>query len=161
MPSVSAGEDESPINTSHKENFMATENKNLSRRITFRLSPDEYLKLQEFFRATTSKNLSTYIHDLVLQKPVYIKTRNLSLDNFVVEIGALRRDFKAVGFNFNQVVHKLHTLQEIPEFRAWLLINEKHKEQLFSKIKAIQDRINEIYNLWLTDSRHPGAASEK
>jgi hypothetical protein len=42
-----------------------------------------------------------------------------------------------------------------------LLVNEKHKEQLFSKIKAIQDRITEIYNLWLTDSRHPGAASEK
>jgi hypothetical protein len=67
---------------------------------------------------------------------------------------ALRREFKAVGFNFNQVVHKLHTLHEIPEFRPWLLINEKHKEQLFSKINAIQDRISESYKLWSTDS-HP------
>jgi hypothetical protein len=140
---------------------MTTENKNLSRRITFRLSPEEYLKLQELCRATTSKNLSTYIHDLVLKKPVYIKTRNLSLDNFVIEIGALRRDFKAVGFNFNQVVHKLHTLREIPEFGPWLLTNEIHKKEFFSKINAIQDRINIIYNLWLTDSRRPGAASEK
>ena len=140
---------------------MASENKNLSRRITFRLTPEEYAALQGLFKASTSRKLSNYIHDVVLKEPVYIKTRNLSIDNFLVEIATLRREFKAVGFNFNQVVHKLHTLQEIPEFRAWMLINEKHKELLFSKIKAIQDRINETYDLWLTDSRHPDGTSGK
>jgi hypothetical protein len=70
------------------------------------------------------------------------------LDAFLAEIVGLRREFKAVAFNFNQVVHKLHTLQKIPEFTAWVLVNEKHKDLLFSKIKAIQDRINEAYDLW-------------
>jgi len=140
---------------------MEQEQKNRNRYVAFRLTHGEYAELVSFWKASTSKKLSNYIRDVVLKEPVYIKTRNLSMDNFLAEIVALRREFKAVGFNFNQVVHKLHTLQEIPDFRAWVLINEKHKELLFSKIKAIQDRINETYDLWLTDSRHPGGTSGK
>lgn len=140
---------------------MEQKETNRNRYVAFRLTQVEYAELVRLWKASTSGKLSDYIRNVVLRQPVYIKTRNLSLDNFLVEIGSLRREFKAVGFNFNQVVHKLHTLQEIPEFRAWMLINEKHKELLFSKIKAIQDRINETYDLWLTDSRLPGGTSAK
>jgi len=140
---------------------MEQKEKNRNRYVAFRLTQEEYAALVCLWKASTSRKLSDYIRNVVLKQPVYIKTRNLSLDNFLTEIVALRREFKAVGFNFNQVVHKLHTLQDIPEFRAWMLINEKHKELLFSKIKAIQDRINETYDLWLTDSRHPDGTSGK
>ena len=92
--------------------------------------------------------MSEYIRNVVLRDPVYVNTRNLSLDAFLLEIVALRNQFKAVGFNFNQVVHKLHTLQEIPELKVWLLVNEKHKGQLFAKIKELQDRMNQVYDLW-------------
>jgi len=94
--------------------------------------------------------LSEYIRNVVLRDPVYVKTRNLSLDAFLREIVALRNQFKAVGFNFNQVVHKLHTLQEI-----WLLVNEKHKGQLFAKIKELQDRMNQVYDLWKDELGRP------
>jgi hypothetical protein len=68
---------------------------------------------------------------------------------------SLRNQFKVVGFNFNQVVHKLHTLQEIPEFKVWLLVNEKHKTQLFTKIKELQDRMNQAYELWKDELKDP------
>jgi hypothetical protein len=116
----------------------------------------EYAEVTRLWKQTMCRQLSEYARNVVLQEPVYVKYRNESLDAYRNEIVALRKEFKAVGFNFNQVVHKLHTLQEVPEFRAWMLVNEKYKELLFSKIKAIQDRINENYDQWLINSRHPG-----
>ncbi len=129
--------------------------------LTIRMNEQEYAEVTRLWKTTTCRQLSEYARNVLLQESIYKKYRNESLDAFRNEIVALRREFKAVGFNFNQVVHKLHTLHEIPEFRSWLLINEKHKEQLFSKIKQIQDRINENYDQWLTNSRPPGAPSGK
>jgi hypothetical protein len=146
-PSVSAG-----INQKYPkiktENVMKQEKNNKDRLVAFRVSKVEYEKLVKFQRATTCHKLGEYIRNVVLRDPVYVKTRNLSLDAFLLEIVALRNQFKAVGFNFNQVVHKLHTLQEIPEIKVWLLVNEKHKGQLFAKIKELQDRMNQVYDLW-------------
>ena len=153
-PSVSAG-----INQKYPkiktENVMKQEKNNKDRLVAFRVSKTEYEKLVKFQKATTCHKLSEYIRNIVLRNPVYVKTRNLSLDAFVLEIVALRNQFKAVGFNFNQVVHKLHTLQEIPEFKVWLLVNEKHKGQLFAKIKELQDRMNQVYELWKNELGRP------
>ena len=116
--------------------------------LTIRMTEAEYEELRRLSKKTTCPQLSQYGRNVLLNKPVYVKYRSESLDAFLNAIVDLRREFKAVGFNFNQVVHKLHTLQEIPEFRLWVLVNEKHKDLLFSKIKAIQDRMNEAYDLW-------------
>lgn len=132
-----------------------------SKWLTVRMNEQEYKDLTRLWKQTTSPQLSEYVRSVVLKDPVHVKYRNLSADALLAEIVALRKEFKAVGFNFNQVVHKLHTLRQIPEFHAWMAINEKQKDQLFAKIKQIQDRINEIYELWLTDSQHPGKTSEK
>jgi hypothetical protein len=116
--------------------------------LTIRMTDAEYEEVRRLCKKTTCPQLSHYGRSVLLNKPVYVKYRSESLDAFLNAIVDFRREFKAVGFNFNQVVHKLHTLQEIPEFRLWVLVNEKHKDLLFSKIKAIQDRMNEAYDLW-------------
>jgi len=121
--------------------------------LTIRMTEAEYEELRRLSKKTTCPQLSHYGRSVLLNKPVYIKYRSESLDAFLNAIVDLRREFKAVGFNFNQVVHKLHTLQEIPEFRAWVLVNEKHKDLLFSKMKTIQDRVNEVYDLWQKSQR--------
>ena len=110
---------------------MKQQQTNKERMVAFRLTRDEYQLLERLWKATTSQKLSEYLRLVVLQKPVHVKYRNLSADALLAEIIALRKEFKAVGFNFNQVVHKLHTLHEIPEFRAWMALNEKQKEQFF------------------------------
>lgn len=125
------------------------------------MNDEEYAKLVKLWKKTNCRQLSEYARKVVLKEPVYTDVRNKSLDDFLNEIIALRKEFKAVGFNFNQVVHKLHMLKEIPEFEVWMVINEKHKEQLFTKIKAIQYRMNEMYALWSTNSLPPAGTSGK
>lgn len=122
--------------------------------LTVRMSEQEYSQLGRLWKKTTFGQMSEYVRSVILQKPVHIKYRNASADAFLSEIIILRNEFKAVGVNFNQVVHKLHTLEHIPEFRSWMALNERHKEQLFIKMKEIQDRVNAIYQLWLSNSQN-------
>src|SRR6185437_6867908 len=133
--------------------MMDKENMIRKKWLTIRMNEHEYAELIRLSKKTTARDISSYGRDVLLQRPVYVKFRNLSADAFLSEIIALRKEFKAVGFNYNQVVHKMHTLDNAVEFRAWVLVNEKHKELIFSKMKEIQDTLNKIYSLWLQDSQ--------
>lgn len=140
---------------------MEQETKARKKWLTIRMNEEEYAELTRLWKRTTSGSLSDYVREVVLKKPIYVKYRNLSADAFLSEIIALRKEFKAVGFNYNQVVHKMHTLENIGDFRAWVLVNEKHKELIFSKLKEIKDTLNKIYNLWLQDSQLREKMSEE
>jgi hypothetical protein len=50
----------------------------------------------------------------------------------------LRKELNAVGGNFNQAVHSLHTLHIVPEIQHWTLINEQDKIYLYRSSKPIQ-----------------------
>lgn len=140
---------------------MSEAKKSRTKWLTVRMTEEEYAELERLRRKTTNQQLSQYCRSVLLKKPVYVRFRSESLDDFLAEIVALRKEFKAVAVNFNQVVHKLHTLQEIPEFKVWLLVNEKHKDLLFPQIKAIQDRINEAYAKWNGSQHADGLQAEK
>lgn len=71
-----------------------------------------------------------------------MKYRNESLDAVMEELIFLRKELAAIGNNFNQAMHKLHTLQQIPEFRNWLLMNEGTKQQIAKKTSEIQQCID-------------------
>ena len=54
-----------------------------------------------------------------------------------------------IGNNFNQAVKKLHTLQQIAEFKSWIITYELEKKILFNKVDEIKNRINKIADEWL------------
>jgi len=121
------------------------------RKVTVRFTQKEYEKLEKKFQNTTSSQLSHYIRNVLLGKPVVIKYRNESLDGFMEEIILLKQELNAIGNNFNQAVKKLHSLKQIPEFRNWLLMNETTKQQLLEKTNLIQQRITQMSDKWLQE----------
>lgn len=116
--------------------------------VNTRFNKTEYEALQNFFRQTTCRDLADYIRRVALSKPVSINYRNQSVDDFLADMVALRKDLNAIGNNFNQAVHRLHTLQFVPDIQHWVMMNEQDKTQLFRQIEAISNRINELYKLW-------------
>jgi hypothetical protein len=116
--------------------------------LTIRLNEDEEKKLNRFFEKTTSGNLSEYGRDVLLQNPVTILHRSQSADEFLAEMIQLKNELNAIGNNFNQVVKKLHTLDHIPEFRTWVLLNESAKKIFFKKVEEIKEKLNQIYQQW-------------
>ncbi|TCN50525.1 plasmid mobilization protein [Flavobacterium circumlabens] len=129
--------------------MMERENSNRSRRITVRVTPEEYSKIEQRYKNSTCRKLSDYIRKHLFNKPITTHYRNQSIDDSIEEIVLLRNELSAVGNNVNQVVKKMHTLKQSPEFREWITRYEVERIILSNKINDIQNHIYKISNKWL------------
>ena len=118
-------------------------------RVTIRYKPSELEQVNRLFKSTTCRKLSEYIRKVSLHKPIVKTYRNQSADEFLAEMIRLKNELTAIGNNFNQVVKKLHTLDHEPEIRTWAILNESGKKIFQKKVEEIQEKMNQIYQLWL------------
>ncbi len=81
-------------------------------------------------------------------QPITIIYRNGSADDFLKDMLQLQKELNAIGNNFNQAVHKLHTLDRIPEFRKWILEYATTHKKFLSKTEEISDCAYQIYRQW-------------
>ncbi len=128
---------------------MEAENSNRTRIIGLRLTPEEYAKMERRWKSSTCRKLSDYIRKHLFNKPIVTTYRNQSLDDFMEESIVLRSELNAIGNNINQAVKKLHTLQQIPEFRNWIISYNLDKKILFNKVEEIKKHIQKITDKWL------------
>jgi hypothetical protein len=119
--------------------------------LTIRLNDEEYEQLTDLFRQSVHRKISDYARRVVLKKPTNVRYRNVSIDDFLTDMIQLKKELGQLANNFNQAVHKLHTLERIGDFQQWIITNEQDKVQLVSKIDAIFSRINQLYNVWLQE----------
>jgi hypothetical protein len=129
--------------------MMEGENSNRTRIVGIRFTPEEYVKIERKWKASTSRKLSDYIRKHLFNKPVTTNFRNESLDEFMSEIIRLRGELSAIGNNFNQAVKKLHTLNQISEFKVWIISSELDKKSLLEKVEEIKEYIQKISVRWL------------
>lgn len=122
---------------------------NRTRIIGLRLTVQEYDKIDKKWKASTCRKLSDYVRRSLFDKPIVTTYRNRSQDDTLVELTKLRKELNAVGNNFNQVVKKLHTLQQISEFRMWLIRYEVEKKVMQSKLEEVRNNIKKILEIWL------------
>ena len=116
--------------------------------VNTRFTQTEYDTLQRLFRQTTCRELSEYIRKTVLGKPVNICYRNQSIDDYLADMLLLKKELNAIGNNFNQAVHRLRTLDRGADLQHWVLLNEQDKTILFRQIETINNRINQLHQLW-------------
>jgi hypothetical protein len=114
-----------------------------------RMNDDEVNQLLKLQQRTNEKDTSSYLRKVALQKPVTIKYRNESADDFLLDMLNLKKELNAIGNNFNQAVHKLHLLDKIPEFRIWVNQYDGLQKILISKVEEIKLRMNQLYDQWL------------
>lgn len=117
--------------------------------VVVRMNEQEYKQLEKFQRQTIEKNIGSYLRKIALQKPVTVKYRNESADDFLLDMLGLKKELHAIGNNFNQAVHKLHLLDKIPEFRVWVQQYDGLQKSLNSKVDEIKNRMNQLYEQWL------------
>ncbi len=117
--------------------------------VVVRMNETEFNQLEKFQEKTTEKDISSYLRKVALQKPVTVKYRNESADDFLLDMLGLKKELNAIGNNFNQAVHKLHILDKIPEFRVWVQQYDSLQKALISKVEEIKLRMNQLYEQWL------------
>jgi hypothetical protein len=129
--------------------MMQKENSNRTRIVGLRFTRAEYARIERKWKVTTCRKLSEYIRKYLFDRPITTNYSNQSLDEFMFEIIRLRTELKALGNNFNQEVKKLHTLQQIPEFKTWIITHELERRILFNKVEEINKYIEKISRKWL------------
>ncbi len=117
--------------------------------IKIRMNEQELKAIKKNQLKTTERSLSNYIRKVSMQKPVIVKYRNQSADDFLKDMLLLKKELSAVGNNFNQAVHKLHLLDKIPEFRSWIIQYDALLKLLVVKMEEIKLRMNQLYEQWL------------
>ncbi|MCV9926624.1 plasmid mobilization relaxosome protein MobC [Flavobacterium sp. LS1R49] len=129
--------------------MMERENSNRTRKITLRLTAEEYVKIEQKWKISTCRKLSDYLRKHLFDKSITTTYRNQSLDDFIEETIVLRKELNAIGINLNQTVKKLHTLQQIPEFKVWIISFEIDKKIINDKIDLIGRHTSKITDKWL------------
>lgn len=117
--------------------------------LTVRLNHDEKQKLKKLSTKALCNSLSEYARDVLLNEPVTVKYRNQSADDFLQEMIELKNELNAIGKNFNQAVHKLHTLDIEPQLRLWVAHQESTQMQLLKKTQEISEKLQQIHQQWL------------
>ena len=117
--------------------------------LNIRVNEKEYNKIHDLYKKTTSQSISEFARNILLKKPVIIKYRNQSADEFLSEMIVLKNELNAIGNNYSQAVHRLHILDRIPEIKTWLLIHEALYKSFSKKVEEIKIQMNQIYQSWL------------
>lgn len=128
---------------------MMKEKSNRTRIIGLRLTLGEYAAIEKKWRASTCRKLSDYVRRSLFEKPVVTTYRNKSQDDTMAELIRLNSELNGLGNNFNQVVKKLHTLQQIPEFKAWVVTYELERRTLQNKLDELRSNIKKMVEIWL------------
>lgn len=128
---------------------MERENSKRTRIVGLRFTPEEYVKIERKWKASTCRKLSDYIRKHLFNKPINTTYRNQSLDDMTCEMMLLYKQLNAIGNNFNQAVKKLHTLDQIPEFKVWIISSEQDKKILLNKVEEIKICVQKISEKWL------------
>ncbi len=117
--------------------------------IVVRMNNKEFDQVDKLRKQSIERNLSSYLRKVSLQKPVTVKYRNQSADDFLKQMLELKKELNGIGNNFNQAVHKLHLLEKIPEFRVWINQYDGLQKVLLGKVEEIKLRMNQLYEQWL------------
>jgi hypothetical protein len=67
-----------------------------SERLTILYTPEEFQQLKKLFSRSVCKTVTGYAHNVSLELPVEILTRNASFDSFIEEIVKLRREMAQI-----------------------------------------------------------------
>lgn len=131
------------------ENMKKNENEVRKIMLKIRMNEDELKLVKKQQQKSTERNISAYVREVAMQKPVSINYRNQSADDFLKDMLGLKKELNAIGNNFNQAVHKLHILDKIPEFRVWVNHYDGLHQSLVKKVEEIKLRMNQLYEEWL------------
>lgn len=120
-----------------------------TKRVHVRFTDTEFSRIESQFKRSTCRQLSEFVRNILLNRPIQIRNRNASLDDLMTELIALRSELNAIGNNVNQGVKKLHTLTDASDIQSWLLLNENRQKTLLQQVAEIKAKIHQINDQWL------------
>src|SRR5450756_1274691 len=112
-------------------------NERTCKRIGIRVSPEEYNYFQERFKATTCRTFSEFVRDILNKKPITIRHRNESADDFLAVAINLKNELNTIAKNFEQAVQQLRQVKDQPGLHQSI-------QNLEANVFSFQQKADEI-----------------
>lgn len=119
--------------------------------VVVRLNEEEYLRLQKLQGRTTERCLSAYLRKVALNKPVTVKIRNASADDFLEGMLTLQAGLQQTCGTYTQAVVRLQVLHRLPEIKGWLLLHDSTRLTLLEQVSRIESLTVQLYEQWLQE----------
>ena len=113
------------------------------------LKLEEYAKIELQYKASTCRNKSEYIRNLIYNRPITILYRNQSLDNLIEEMVILNNEINAIKNDLSKTLEILHIHKDSLEFKKLLQDVEQSMGSLYKKMDEIKNQIEKITDKWL------------
>jgi hypothetical protein len=127
---------------------VTNKKKVLSKTLIVLVSTEQYEKLKEQFASTTYNHLSEYIRDLLDRKPVTIRYRNQSLDEFLLAALSLKSELLSIARNVNRAIEQLNRQPLSAESRDTIDFLAAEEFALREKMDEIKNLLAKSYQLW-------------
>jgi len=116
------------------------ENKLLKYRVTTKIDESTYLKLRRLLDENPHNDMSRVVRAVLINRPIRVFTRDLTLDNLMEELARVRTELKHIGVNINQITKKFNTYPE-PQRKAF------YAKLAFQEYLAIESQIDRLLEI--------------
>jgi mobilization protein NikA len=116
-----------------------------NRLFSFVVNEAEYETIEKLFARSTCRSINDYARSVALQKPVVVKIRNESAENFLLAMIPLKNQLEEAATHFSRSIVKLQSLESIPEIKAWCAEPLNLPETLLTEIEALRQLMNQYY----------------
>lgn len=122
------------------------------RRITFRLSCQEWQTLDTLRRKSNCRTVSSLIRKSLFDGSIKLITYDRSLDMVMEELSKIRQEIQAIGVNINQITRRFHTVSgaEAKLFSAMEITRLYQQTDL--KVGELLGIISNLSKVWLPGS---------
>ena len=124
---------------------MKEKKRKRSRQFSFVVNEAEYRTIEKLFTRSTCQSINDYARSVALQKPVVVKIRNESAENFLLAMIPLKNQLEESANHFTCAIIKLQSLENIPAVKAWCAEPQHSPELLLDKIEALRQLMNQYY----------------
>jgi MobC-like protein len=116
------------------------ENKLLKYRVTTKIDAQTYDRFRRILAQNPKNDMSRLVRSILINKPVRVFTRDLTLDNLMEELTRLRTELKHIGININQMTKKFNSYPD-PQRKAF------YAKLAFQEHLAVQPRIDRLLDI--------------
>jgi len=119
-----------------------------TRKVSVRLTSGEYASLYEKFKTTTHRNLVAYLRDLIHRKPVTVKYRNQSIDDFLPVAIGIKNELRTIDSHFTRIIDQLNSLAPAGRLKDILEYFAAEQVSLLEKMEDIRHTLIKIHEQW-------------
>ncbi len=109
----------------------------------------EYERLQEKFRRSCFRSFAPFVRDILFNRPITIKYRNESADDFLQEALKIKKELTRVGESVRQAVSTVSVKQDSASFQEAAMMLKEALSTYQEEMGRLNEKMVQIYELWL------------